>query len=78
MQKGGCMKDLRLTNQINYLLGKKLEYKKLKLTSNNDHGHCSFCWKKFYNGDFCYIDEDSNNIVCSECYSDFKEMFKWR
>lgn len=60
------MKDWRLTNQINCLFEKNWNRKKLKLTSNNDHGYCSFYWKKFYNGDFCYIDEDSNNIVCSK------------
>ena len=72
------MEDWRLTNQINYLFGKKLIYKKFVSTPKRDHGHCSFCWMKFYDGDFGYMDENSSNIVCTKCYDDFKKKFKWR
>ena len=72
------MNDWRLTNQNLYLSGKQLMYGKFTAKVNNDHSHCEFCWKKFYDGDFCYLTNDSYYTVCEDCYNDFKGKFGWK
>ena len=46
-----------------------------------DHDHCAFCSDKFsqnktdHTEGYCTIDE--YYWICSECYHDFKDEFKW-
>ena len=72
------MNDWRLTDQIKYLSGKEFKYGHFFAKGNNDHSHCEFCWKKFYDGDPCYLDNDLYYTVCEDCYNDFKEKFGWK
>ena len=78
--------DWRLTNQINYLNNKKLQYIQYKAQSTFEHSHCEFCWKKFM--EHCidmedcteegYSTLDGEKWICKQCYEDFKELFKWK
>lgn len=55
------------------------------LSEQWDHGHCIFCWAKFYLHEEClqegYCTQPQNSRdavwICPECYADFKEMFGW-
>ena len=72
--------DWRLTNQINYLYGKKLKhiyYQTYKKAWNHDH--CEFCndiicneTKRYY----CTLDQ--YHWICETCFTDFKDMFNWK
>ena len=46
-----------------------------------DHAHCSFCWAKFSDMEedlhVGYITLDREDIICEECYNDFKDRFQW-
>ena len=71
--------DWRLTNQIDYLTGKKLKYSNYKKHSNIwNHDHCEFCFEKLSNecqNGYCTI--DSRHWICKRCFEDFKSMFGW-
>lgn len=71
--------DWRLTNQINYLKGARLQY--IKYNSDNpnwDHEHCEFCWEKFENGkSYGYCTDDKYYWICEKCFEDFKDIFQW-
>ena len=47
----------------------------------NDHDHCEFCMAKFGKGNNelkeGYSTKDGSIWICSQCYDDFKEQFKW-
>ena len=69
--------DYRLTNQKEYLSGKKLKRKPFRATPKSDHEHCVFCWDKFLDGDEGYC-ADNYYWICEKCYADFKDMFRWK
>ena len=73
--------DWRLTNQMNYLFGVELIKTDFKKSETNDHEHCEFCFDKFAETDEClksgYATVDRYHWICDECFSDFKEIFKW-
>ena len=69
--------------------GNVFELKKYKpIEENNDHDHCEFCFKKFFNekaDDYCTMEgfvtvtvdkkgRKQGHWVCKECFSDFKEL----
>lgn len=72
-------KDWRLRNQIDYLFGVKLTLINYKPKNENwEHDHCEFCWEKFEDeNQKGYATKDQYHWVCTECYTDFKEMFNW-
>ncbi len=75
--------DWRLfRGQEKYLHGVTLIQQSYKPKSPyNDHDHCEFCMDKFGQDrndlDYGYSTEDNDIWICSDCYNDFKEMFKW-
>jgi len=71
--------DWRLTNQLNYLKGKRLIYSNFKQKSPKwDHDHCEFCMKKLDRPEQkAYSTPDYYRWICEECFEDFKEMFEW-
>ena len=75
------MDDWRLTNQKDYLLGRRLIRCDFSKLANKDHEHCSFCWEKFghSNDDLNtgYCTEDYQHWVCDTCFGDFKDEFDW-
>lgn len=71
-----------LRGQEDYLLGVTLYWKKWKAPSAVwDHDHCEFCWEKFSESTDTlhegYTTEDGKHWICPECFSDFKDMFRW-
>lgn len=60
--------------------GKRIVWQKYPL-STSEHGHCEFCWDKFYidedNLKEGWHIEDSNVWICDNCYEMFKEYFEW-
>ena len=76
--------DWRLQGQEDYLMGVELWFKKYKeRITDCDHDHCEFCSVKFSEElpetlDEGYSTSDDYRWICSECYSDFKLMFKFK
>ena len=71
--------DWRLTNQMNYLFGKRLKKQAFHITRDEwDHEHCAFCSEKIdeSTGE-AYSTTDNYHWICKECFEDFKELFKW-
>ena len=77
-------KDWRLQGQEKYLAEKEFRFKTYMLrTTKTDHDHCEFCNSKFsenipdtlHEG---YTTLDNYRWVCSKCFSDFKEWFKFK
>ena len=78
--------DWRLMGQEDYLMGAKLYFIRFSPYSEAwDHEHCEFCWAKFslrekdeHEG-YCTTpsNERDSRWICSDCYNDFKERFKW-
>ena len=78
-------KDWRLTNQKRYLNEKVLCWKRYQSANpDNDHDHCEFCFVKFIEGNRQntlqegYTTLDGYYWICSSCYEDFKDIFKWK
>ena len=71
--------DWRITNQMNYLLQKKLIRGKFSPYNEKwNHEHCSFCTEKIdENTAFAYSTEDKYHWICEDCFNDFKELFEW-
>ena len=79
--------DWRLTNQEQYLNGVSLRMKRFKFRASQperDHEHCEFCWAKIVeekkSDDLlfeAYVTKDGRRWVCPQCFSDFREMFRW-
>ena len=79
--------DWRIMGQDDYLMEKKLYFIKFQPHSEKwDHEHCEFCWATFSDAEndlhegYCTTPDNSNNAywICSKCYEDFKEDFKWK
>ena len=74
-------KDLRLTNQEDYLKNEQLYLSKFQESKNSDHKHCSFCWSKFSTKPndlhVGYATSKGKHWICPACFNDFKEMFNW-
>lgn len=72
--------DWRLRNQIDYLYEVELfllNYQSKR--SNWEHDHCEFCWEKFEDANQKgYTTRDNYYWICTQCYNDFREMFKWK
>jgi len=77
------LNDWRLQGQERYLKGAVLFYKSYAdRKTETDHDHCEFCWAKF-----CetipdalkagYTTSDDYRWICTECFEDFKGMFKF-
>ena len=76
--------DLRLTNH-RYLNERVFTRKKYQSANiDNDHDHCEFCFTKFMQGNIQntlqegYTTSDGYYWICSSCYDDFKDIFKWK
>jgi len=75
--------DWRLQGQERYLLGLEFQNSAYASTPGNDHDHCEFCGMKFSvtipdalkHG---YSTRDNYRWICSPCFADFKDRFKWR
>ncbi len=71
--------DGRLTNQRDYLLGRRLIWADFVPTPRWDHEHCAFCWAKF--GEYWqhtgYCTLDRYYWICEQCFRDFREEFHW-
>ena len=83
IKEGQSLTDWRLQGQEKYLQGVVLYRKKYTKPSDDwDHDHCRFCWKKFsaYEGDEKegYTTEDNYYWICSDCFTDFQQQFKWQ
>ena len=70
-----------------YLMGVTLIHRKYRLYPKDpewDHDHCEFCGDKFslYNNPEHlkegYATEDDYRWICSTCFHDFKDDFKWK
>ena len=76
------MDDWRLTNQEEYLYSRILKKVRFSDISTDDHEHCSFCWAKFGKEegmlDEGYCTTDNYHWICLKCFSDFKDLFKWK
>jgi hypothetical protein len=75
--------DWRRQGQERWLAGVRLIGRPYRLYRPGwDHDHCSFCWAKFsfYPGDLTwgYATEDDYHWICSCCFEDFKEEFRWQ
>ena len=71
--------DWRIRKQIDYLYEKVLLISVYSKKSEEwDHDYCEFCWKKFGDGNVGYCTLDYKFWICEECYTDFKESFKWK
>ena len=78
--------DWRLQGQEAYLSG--LEWEKrdyFQYREGWDHDHCEFCGIKLavgakYDGSIAhgYTAREGYYCVCEQCFSDFKERFKWK
>ncbi len=70
--------DWRITNQANYLKGKKLLHTYYKVTNDNwEHEHCEFCWDKLTDNDLAFCTLDKYYWICEKCFEDFKDTFEW-
>jgi hypothetical protein len=76
--------DWRLTNQQDYLHGRKWTWKEYRAPSPSwDHDHCCFCWAKFMEANYLdtlqegFSTQDDYYWVCRRCFADFKEIFDW-
>ena len=75
--------DWRLQGQEKYLMGITLRFTKYETYSETwDHDHCAFCWCRFSTSvpdalKEGYTTLDDYHWICSDCYNDFKEEFKW-
>ena len=77
--------DWRLTGQDKYLTGVTLIRRQWREPRPGwDHDHCEFCLEKFGDerlGDVLregWTTPDEYRWICDECFSDFKDQFKWR
>jgi len=75
--------DWRYHEQETYLLGVTLRRKKYaERKTKTDHDHCEFCGAKFSDSIPGALTEghattDDYQWICDDCYSDFKDEFKW-
>ena len=70
--------DWRLVGQ-DYLQDKELYHLNYRKDDFDDHEHCSFCWEKFDSDEqIGYCTRDYYHWICTNCYEDFKELFKWK
>ncbi len=78
--------DWRLTNQLAYLQGAVLSWRRYSPRPGDswEHDHCAFCWAKFraeedpeilHEG---YATPDEYHWVCKTCFEDFRELFEWK
>ena len=63
-----------------YLHNKKLLLKDASFLGD-DHRHCELCWERLsasssdlHSG---YYEPLSRSWICENCYSNFKDLFKW-
>jgi hypothetical protein len=77
--------DWRLVNQLKYLKGVRLLWRRYAPSSpENDHDHCEFCWAKLMvDGKHDSLPEgystpDGYRWVCKPCFDDFFDMFDWK
>ena len=77
--------DWRRQGQEAYLLGSTFERKPYtRYRDGWDHDHCEFCGQKLaeFEGEGIlnegYATQNNYRWVCAECFSDFKDEFKWR
>jgi len=77
--------DWRLTNQAKYLNGVALSRKTwVQRRPDWDHDHCAFCWAEFAASDGPgilhegYTTPDEHHWICSGCFADFREQFRWQ
>ena len=77
--------DWRLSGQGEDLLGVTLCWRTYdSAVTGTDHDHCEFCFAKFAMTDHIpdalhagYSTPDAYRWICAECFSDFKERFRW-
>lgn len=79
-----CVNDWRLTNQMTFLKGATLSFRKYRPYREGwEHDHCEFCFCEFADRDAPgvlregYATEDEYYWVCSQCFSDFVTLFGW-
>ena len=78
------MSDWRRRGQEKYLFGAVLVFSKYKGYRDGwDHDHSEFCNVKFSESQpdsesHGWTTEDRYHWICSGCYEDFKDEFKWR
>jgi hypothetical protein len=74
--------DWRLMGQDKYLMNAQMVFSKYESSSCWDHDHCAFCFAKFSDSDkslhYGYYTSDRNHWICENCFSDFKDMFRWQ
>lgn len=79
-------KDWRLNGQEEYLVDALLVRRAYRGNPANphwDHDHCEFCNAKFMVEDIPdvlhegYVTPDDYRWVCDDCFSDFRERFRW-
>jgi len=72
--------DWRLTNQMQYLFGVVLQYRKYSQYSKEwDHDHCEFCWEKLSEQEIAegYTTKNSEHWICKSCFDDLEDRFSW-
>lgn len=68
--------------EVGYLTGLKLKYKKFVPSNGDDHDHCNICGAKFSarGGDDQlegYTDIYDKIWICDECFAEFQQRFQW-
>lgn len=75
--------DWRRNGQEKYLAGAELIFAEefQPLSDKWEHEHCEFCWEKFSKADddlhSGYCTADRKHWICSECFEEFREEFRW-
>lgn len=83
-QKKVVSSDWRITSQEKYLFEATFEKKMYqKISMEWDHDHCRFCWETFSEDPMVgltegYYTENGDSWVCGQCFTDFKDLFKFR
>ena len=78
------MSDWRLTNQLTYLRGAALSFRRYRAYREGwEHDHCEFCFAEFAERDDPgvlregYATEDEYRWICGQCFADFADLFEW-
>ena len=74
--------DWRNMGQLEYLYKKSFAFRRYSNNMKRTHEHCQFCWEKFsifpdtLHAGYCTMDKNEY-WVCTNCFSDFKDIFEW-
>ncbi|MCL2673884.1 MAG: hypothetical protein FWE92_00970 [Defluviitaleaceae bacterium] len=78
--------DWRRTGQEAYLMEAELQYidEYVPHSGACEHENCCFCSEKIsadeddLNSGYCTIDGEERTWICSYCFDDFQDEFRWK